>query len=194
MPRIINITGNIGSGKSSITKVFQSLNVPVFISDDVSKFILTNNLDIVKKISTTFGSEILDVKGIPDTKKLGAIVFNNPEKTKTINSILHPEVKAVFHRWLNKQTSAFIVRESALVFETGLYREPGITITVTCPFYERVNRVQKRNAISLNKIFERENKQWPEWEKAEKSDYVIDNYNQAVIPQVLKIAKEITLI
>jgi len=190
-PKIIGITGNIGSGKSTVAELFALYGWPIFKSDDVSKTILKKNVSVIEKIVSVFGETILNQDNSIDNKKLAAQVFRDGEKLNTLNSILHPEVKKFFNDWLNKQTSTYIIRESALLFETNINIESFKNITVTCPLEERVKRVLSRGGITKESIIEREKAQFSTEEKSSKSDYVIDNFNRPLLPQVTQIHDQI---
>ena len=115
----IGLTGGIGSGKSSISQIFKSLGVAVYNSDQISKNILLKNSEIRKKIIYLFGEKILTNKKI-DTKKISQIIFNDKEKLKSMNSIMHPAIKNHFKNWLKQQKGNYIIKESAIIFETKI--------------------------------------------------------------------------
>lgn len=192
LAKIIGLTGNIGSGKSTVSGLFEINNWPVFNADNASKFILQENSSIIKKIADLFGKEILEQTNKIDNKKLAQVVFTNNEKLNLLNSIMHPEVKNLFERWHKGQRSNFIVRESALLFETGIAIESFKNITVTCPFEIRLRRALKRDGAKEQDIINRENNQLPEIEKIKRSDFVIDNYNEPLIPQVFEVMEKIS--
>ncbi len=186
-PKIIGITGNIGSGKSTVAELFSLYGWPVFKSDDASKYILQNNKEIQEKIIAVFGDTILNEKKLIDNRKLAECVFHDEQKLVALNSILHPEVKIVFKKWITAQTSTFVIRESALLFEANINTESFRNITVTCPLEERVKRAVSRGGMSKESIVQREKAQFTSEEKSKRSDFVINNFNTPLLPQVKKI-------
>ena len=185
--RIINITGNIGSGKSTVSQIFKANGYPVFNSDFAAKSILTKNAYVVKKTNELLG----DKNGGSDlinTQKLAKVIFSQPVIRKKINELIHPLVENKFEKWCLLQNSIYVIRETALYFEAALNQTEGISITVLCPDYIRFERIKKRNGLSLHQFYKRELSQFSQWEKAENSDFIIMNSNdKLLIPQVEKI-------
>jgi dephospho-CoA kinase len=174
MTKIIGLTGGIGSGKSTIAKHIASLGIPVYIADDEAKKLM-NSSDIIAKIQTSFGSEVISNEKI-NREALAKIVFQNPEKLKILNSIIHPAVKLHFDNWLQSQKNhPFVVKEAAILFESGSYKDCDIIITVSAPIEERIHRVMKRDKSSKKAILNRINNQWTDEQRISKSDYVITN-------------------
>lgn len=174
MAKIIGLTGGIGSGKTTIAKYFQAKGVPVYIADDEAKKIMKNK-EVIGKIIDAFGVEILENKVI-NRSKLSSIVFNNPAKLKTLNSIIHPEVKAHFLEWVNQhQHFSFVIKEAAILFESGSYKDCDQIIVVTAPKETRIERVIKRDKISREEVEARMVNQWSDELKITLSDYLIQN-------------------
>jgi dephospho-CoA kinase len=187
MTKIIGLTGGIGSGKSTIAKHIASLGIPVYIADDEAKKLM-NSSDIIAKIQTSFGSEVISNDKI-NREALAKIVFQNPEKLKTLNSIIHPAVKIHFDNWLQLQKKhPFVVKEAAILFESGSYKDCDIIITVSAPIEERIHRVMKRDKSSKKAILNRINNQWTDEQRISKSDYVITNIT---LKEALKQTEEI---
>lgn len=179
MTKIIGLTGGIGSGKTMLAKHLLSLGIPVYIADDEAKKIL-NSKEVHNEILMNFGQDILQghSKQI-DTKKLAAIVFGNKEKLEKLNAILHPKVNANFKEWLqNHQSSILVVKEAAILFESGSYKDCDYIITVIAPIQIRIERVLKRDNTTIQKINERMTKQWSDEQRIIKSDFVIENIDQ----------------
>lgn len=178
MAKIIGLTGGIGSGKTTIAKYFQAKGVPVYIADDEAKKIMKNK-EVIGKIIDAFGVEILENKVI-NRSKLSSIVFNNPAKLKTLNSIIHPEVKAHFLEWVSQhQHFPFVVKEAAILFESGSYKDCDQIIVVTAPKETRIERVIKRDKISREEVEARMINQWSDELKITLSDYLIQNISIA---------------
>lgn len=189
---VVGLTGGIGSGKSVIGMIISDLGYPVFDSDLCGKQLLTENANVVKKITLLFGAKILSENGQPDRKKIAQRVFNNSRELEELNAIIHPEVNREFQTWKKAQISPFVVRESALLFETGFYKESYKNILVSCPVELRIARVMKRNSISREAVLERMKNQAPEEEKTKLADYIIVNDEKnAVLPQVWHIIKQL---
>jgi len=174
MTKIIGLTGGIGSGKTTIAKLFESEGVPVYIADTEAKKIMQLP-ETIEKISQVFGHDIIKNNQI-DSKGLSAIVFNHPEKLKTLNSIVHPLVKKHFDDWVNKNSkSPFVIKEAAILFESGSYKYCDKIITVTASEETRIKRVMERDNSSKKEVLDRIKNQWTDSQKIAKSDYVIEN-------------------
>ena len=146
MPKIIGLTGGIGSGKTTIAKHIEQLGIPVYIADIEAKKILETKI-IIDRISDAFGHDILENQKI-DRKKLSKVVFENPEKLKTLNSIIHPEVAKHFKNWVQEnQNHQIVVKEAAILFESGSYKNCDKVILVTAPKETRIQRVINRDNI-----------------------------------------------
>ncbi len=175
-PKIICLTGGIGSGKTTISNYFATFGVPIYIADDEAKK-LTNNPQIITRIQEVFGSEIF-VNHILDRKKLATIVFEDKSKLEQLNKIIHPAVQKHFEIWLQKYSeSKFIIKESAILFESGAYKKCDITITVVVSMEERIKRIIIRDKCTREEVLKRIQNQWTDEQKIEKSDYVIQNSN-----------------
>ena len=189
--KLIGITGGIGSGKSTIAKVFMSIGYPVYNSDTRAKELINSNEELINSIKLSFGDDLYNSQGL-DRKKMASIVFNNPEKLELLNSIIHPTVGKDFEKWIDSQNTSFILKEAAILFETGIYKSLHKIILVSAPQETRIERVIKRDNTNREEVLSRMNNQWSEEKKTELADYVIDNSgNKLVIPQVLEIIKQI---
>ena len=190
--RIIGITGGIGSGKSTIAKVFISMGFPVYNSDTRAKELINSNIDVIDSIKQEFGDDIYSSEGL-DRKKMASIVFSDSDKLQKLNSIVHPAVGLDFDKWANSQNTSFVLKEAAILFETGIYKSLDKTILVTCPKEERINRVIKRDSATKEAIEARMNSQWSEEKKKELADYIIDNSGEEmVIPQVISLINRLS--
>lgn len=189
--KLIGITGGIGSGKSTIAKVFMSLGYPIYNSDTRAKELINSNEELINSIKLSFGDNLYNSQGL-DRKKMASIVFNNPEKLELLNSIIHPAVGKDFENWVNSQNTTFVLKEAAILFETGIYKSLHKTILVSSSEETRIERVMKRDNTKQLEVLSRMKSQWNEEKKTKLADYVIDNSgNELVIPQVLAIIKEI---
>ena len=191
MTKIIGLTGGIGSGKTTIANYIKSLGIPVYIADDEAKKLLTNDT-IQRKIKNTFGETIF-VNNILSKEKLSKIVFNDPDKLKKLNSIIHPAVKAHFKEWLEDYKKVpMVVKEAAILFESGSDQDCDAVITVVAPINTRIERVENRDKISKQEVLNRIKNQWTDEMRLEKSDYSIENNDLTkAFQQVDEILKKI---
>lgn len=172
--KIIGLTGGIGSGKTTIANYFESLGVPLYIADDEAKKIL-NTPSAIKEIVSAFGEDIL-TNNLPDRAKIAALVFNSPDKLQKLNAIIHPKVSEHFKDWLEqRKDKKFVIKEAAILFESGSYKDCDKIILVTAPKEVRINRVMQRDGVTRDKVLERMGAQWDEEKKAGLSDYIINN-------------------
>ena len=188
----VGITGGIGSGKSTVCKIFKLFGVPVFEADSVAKELLDTNTKIKDALIRLFGKGIYIRDAGVDRKKLAEIIFNDDIQLSKVNAIIHPEVRNEFYRWLEKQDSPYIIHEAAILFESGFYKMMDFTLLVTAPETERIERVLKRDKLTPGQIKERIKKQWSDDEKRKLATIEICNYNtDLIIPQLIKIDKNL---
>jgi dephospho-CoA kinase len=182
MTKIIGLTGGIGSGKTTIAQYFKSLGVPVYIADDEAKKLLDNSA-VKKKIKEIFGEFVFENNTI-SKEKLASIVFQNPQKLSELNAIIHPAVKKHFQLWVaNHQNEPMLIKEAAILFESGSDQDCDKIITVVAPLETRIQRVISRDKTSKKAILNRINNQWTDEMRMAKSDYIIENID-------LKTAKQ----
>lgn len=194
-PKIIGLTGGIGSGKTTVANYFQSKGIPVYISDVEAKKVMAFP-EIISQIVAIFGTDILGENDTLNRDKLASIVFNNPDKLKQLNSIVHPAVKKHFEQWVgNNKNFPYLVKEAAILFESGSYKDCDAIITVCAPMETRINRVLERDASSREKVLQRINNQISDDERIAKSQYVItnENFDQTKIQMdnILNLLKDI---
>lgn len=174
MTKIIGLTGGIGSGKTTIANYLKSIGIPVYIADDEAKKVMQLP-EIVTQIKLEFGENVF-VNDLINTSKLAKLVFNNPEKLKQLNKIVHPAVKEHFDNWvLQHKDFPFVIKEAAILFESGSYQYCDKIITVIAPIETRIKRVINRDKTSREKVLDRINSQWTDEQKTSKSDFVITN-------------------
>jgi len=191
MTRIIGLTGGIGSGKSTVASYIASKGIPVYIADEEAKKLMDSK-QISTKIQAVFSENVLTLEGKLDRKKIATIVFNSPEKLSKLNAIVHPEVKKHFTNWLKLHKNApFIIKEVAILFETGGNLSCDNVILVTAPEEIRIQRAMKRDNVDRDSVLRRIQNQLPEEEKISKSDFVVNNIDLQntfiEIDQILKI-------
>lgn len=189
----VGITGGIGSGKSTVCRIFQLLGIPVYSADDRAKWLMEHESGLKSKIAAEFGQEAYTQEGALNRKYLADQVFSNPEKVKKINSMVHPAVGLDFENWAKEQNSPYVLKEAALLFETGSASQLDKLINVSSPLKVRVARVlmrdPHRSEAQINSIIDQ---QMPDEKKNELADFVIKNAeNKLLIPQVLEIHQKL---
>ena len=174
MSKIIGLTGGIGSGKTMIANYLKSLGIPVYIADEEAKKLM-KNAKVTQTIKNEFGSIVFDGDSL-NNEKLAQQVFSNPDKLKKLNSIVHPLVKRHFDKWVAKHKKfPYLIKEAAILFESGSYKDCDIIITVFTPIETRIQRVLERDKTNRESILKRIQNQLSDEERASKSDYVIQN-------------------
>ncbi|HOZ52124.1 MAG TPA: dephospho-CoA kinase, partial [Chitinophagaceae bacterium] len=183
----IGITGGIGSGKSTICKMFKLLGIPIFDADSEAKKLYDQNNELKEFIQITFGKKIYP-NGQFDRKALADIVFQSKEKLDLLNKKIHPMVQQQFELWMVEQQTNYVIKEAALLIESGSYKNLDSIILVSCPIEKRIERVVERDHASKEEILNRINKQMPEDQKRLFCKYeIVNNDHELVIPQVLKL-------
>lgn len=187
----VGITGNIGSGKTTVSKIFEVLGIPVFYADDAAKNVMVNDPVLIDAIKGTFGKISYFDDGTLNRKHIAAIVFNNEAELDKLNAIVHPATFRAFDSWLPKhQNAPYILKEAALLFESDSYKMCDKTIMVAAPLEMRIKRVMLRDGLPEEEILKREARQFTEEKKLKLADYSINNNEkELVIPQVLRLHK-----
>jgi len=191
MTKIVGLTGGIGSGKSTIAEYMHSKGIPVYIADDQAKKIM-DDPEIVKKVREIFDENVVENEKL-NRKKIAELVFSSPNLLQKLNEIIHPAVKESFDKWLkNNKKSNFVVKEAAILFESGSYKDCDKIILVTAPQEIRIERVMNRDKVSRDQVLDRMKNQWSDEQKAEFSDYIIDNTDLSIsLKEVDLILKEL---
>lgn len=184
----VALTGNIGSGKSTVIRIFETLDVPVFYADKEAK-LLYGQPEVKEAVRSAFGSSVFNDQNEVDFKKLAGVVFKDENALQKINEIIHPLVYQKYKNWLEEHREApYTLHEAAIVFENGLEHHYDMIINVSAPEPLRLERVTTRDGISPEQFYDRAGKQWPDDEKNKKSDFVIINDGKHfLIPQVMEI-------
>ena len=172
--KVIGLTGGIGSGKTTVAKMFIELGVPVYFADVEAKKIMVNSKNVRNKLIDAFG-EGTYLNGELNKKYLAEIVFNNKEQLTAINNIVHPEVENHFKNWLENQHAPFILQENALIFENNKQNDFDRIITVTAPIQDRMQRVKDRDKVTDEQILARIKNQMDVEFKIKNSNFVIHN-------------------
>lgn len=186
-PLKIGITGGIGSGKTLVSGVFQKLGAPTYNADDRAKWLMNNNTKIVIKVIDLFGPEAY-INGELDRSLIAEQVFKNKFLLEQLNAIVHPVVFSDFDEWYDAQTFPYVLKEAALLFESGSYRDLDAIITVDAPLEIRLKRASIRDQKSEDEIKGRIKNQYPNEIKVKAADFVINNDGiTPVLPQVLQL-------
>lgn len=187
----VGLTGGMGSGKSTVAKVFEVLGIPVYYADDAAKRLMNEDEILKARLKELFGEETY-TDGKLNRKHLSAIVFNNEEKLRLLNSIVHPATLRDADEWMRQQTTPYSIKEAALIFESGSQAQLDCVIGVFAPMAVRIQRVMKRDGSTRESVMARMGKQIDESIKMRLCDYVITNDEQElVIPQVIKIHEQL---
>jgi dephospho-CoA kinase len=192
-PLKVGITGGIGAGKSTVTQIFSILGIPVYHSDDRAKWLMANDPNLSQAIKQEFGAESFLPDGSINRIYLSEKIFNDREKIAKINSLVHPVVFEDFLSWTTAQNSPYVLKEAALIFETGGHKQLDFTINVSSPLKIRMARIllrdEHRSEEQVNHII---NHQMPDEEKNALADAVIKNTdNKLLIPQVLHLHEKL---
>jgi dephospho-CoA kinase len=187
----VGITGGMGSGKSYAAKIFEALSIPVFYADEESKSLLNTHQKVKQNLSSRFGMELYK-NNVLDRDFLAKQIFNNPKELAFVNSVVHPAVAERFLEWSAEQNAPYCLKEAAILFETGSYKELDKTILVVADKDLRVDRVMKRNDWSRQEVLARMKNQWTDSEKIPLADFVIyNNEKEMLTPQILKIHEDL---
>jgi dephospho-CoA kinase len=188
-PLQIGITGGIGSGKSLVSKIFACLGISVYDADSRAKYVMTTDRILIEQIQKEFGTLSYDSKGVLDRKYLAEKVFNDPMQLARLNALVHPRVKLDYENWVAVQNAPYVIKEAALLYESGSAMELDKIIAVYAPEALRIKRVLKRDTHrSAQAIADVMHNQMNDEEKRNKADFVIINDDtQLVIPQVLQL-------
>lgn len=184
----LGITGGIGSGKSTVCEIFRSLGIPVYSADDRAKALMTEDSELVKAVKTLFGSDAYLSDGSLNRGYIASIVFQDAQKLESLNALVHPAVFRDFARWSAEQKSPYVIKEAALMFESGSFRDLDYVATVSAPQKLRIERSMKRDNTNAEAIKARMKKQWSERQRLEAADFVLKNDGEhPLIPQVLEL-------
>ena len=187
MAKRLGITGGIGSGKTTVCRIFRVLGVPVFVADLEAKDLMDNDPDIRSKVNEIAGKDLY-VTGSLDRRELAELIFNSPEMLHQVNDAIHPAVLDRFDEWSDSSGEPYVIMESAILFEAKADTHVDRVLTLSAPVEERIARVMGRNDLSREQVLERIGNQLEDMEREEQSYYVINNADNAMIlPDILKI-------
>ena len=172
--KIVGLTGGIGSGKSAVLSVFSSLGVPCYQSDSSAKKLMHQDPELINQIKALFGDDLYEGEKL-NRGKLAEVVFDDKSKLESLNAIVHPRVKQDFQLFLSQQNAYYVIKEAAILFETGEAEHCDVTILVTAPEDIKIERVMKREKSKEEDIKSRMLHQWSDEKKTPMADYVINN-------------------
>ena len=186
----VGITGGIGSGKSTVARIFSTLNIPVYDADSHAKNLMTTDKILVAEIIREFGTLSYQSDGALDRKFLAEVVFNDPGKLSRLNSLVHPRVDLDFENWVSRQalSAPYVLKEAALLFNSEASKKLNKIIVVAAPTEVRIERIRRRDGRTDDQIKKIINQQMDQQEMEQRADYIIRNDgSELVIPQVLRI-------
>ena len=190
----IGLTGGIGVGKTFVADIFQKMGYTVFSADTEAKKCMQESKDLKSTVIQNFGDEMYK-NGVLQKEKLANIVFNNSEKLNELNQLVHPFVQLEFENWCKNQTSKFIIKEAAILFESRANKGLDAVICVSSAMEVRIKRVMERDNCSREKVMKRIAMQMPQETKEKLADFVIINAeNEKILPQILSVCKKIELL
>ena len=171
---VVGLTGGIGSGKSTVLNYFRERGYPCFESDEVGKKLL--EVELKETVLKLFGEEVYNAKGILDRKAISKKVFSNSKLLEALNNIVHPAVNETFEKFKKKhQDSPVIVKEAAILIESGSYKSCDIIVLVKAPLDERIKRIVARDSVNESEVIARIDNQWEDEKKEKYADYVVEN-------------------
>lgn len=187
----LGVTGGIGSGKTSVCRVFGVLGIPVFSADPEAQIIMNTDRSVINSINEIAGKDLY-TDGKLNKEELASLIFHDPELLKKVNSLVHPVVFEHFREWTDMQTTPYVIMEAAILFESGASKLVDRVATVVAPVEERIYRVIVRNKLTREQVTDRIKNQMDDEERIRLSDYIINNSeNEMIIPVILGIHEDI---
>jgi dephospho-CoA kinase len=186
--KLVGVTGGIGSGKSLVCRIFLVLGVPVFNADAEARMIAESEPEVMDAIRKRFGDDVYQDNRL-QRKKLAEKVFGQPSELEALNAIIHPAVRGQFSKWVaGHATHSYLIKEAAIMFESGTYKEMDFLVHVSAPVEMRIDRVMLRDGMSREEVMQRIGNQWPDKERERLSDHIIRNDDtELIIPQIIRL-------
>jgi dephospho-CoA kinase len=187
MAKRLGVTGGIGSGKTTVCRIFRVLGVPVFMADEVARSLMNSDSDIARGINS-IAEKDLYTAGELDRRELARMIFNQPDMLRKVNAVVHPAVLRNFEEWTSSQEVPYVIMEAAVLFESNADKIVDRVVSVSAPVEERISRVMGRSGMTRIEVLDRINNQLEDEEREEQSYYVVNNAdNEMIIPEILKI-------
>ena len=187
----VGLTGGIGSGKSTVAQLFEVLGIPVYYADEAAKRLMNTDEELKMTIKKNFGEPAYK-NDLLDRQYLASVVFNDAYKLELLNSFVHPATIRDAERWMQQQTTPYIIKEAALLFESGAAENLDHIIGVDAPLAVRIKRVMDRDEVSRDEVLKRINNQMDENIKLKLCDFIIiNNEQQMLIPQALELHQKL---
>lgn len=175
MAIIVGLTGGIGSGKTTVMKHIETLGYKVYYADEAGKRIMEQP-EMIRQVQNIFDEDVVDESGYLDRKRIASIVFNNPDKLTELNAVIHPAVARDFDKCIAELgKNEIVVKESAILFESGAYKNCDFIVLITAPEPVRIKRVVERDGISEEEVKNRINNQFSDAKKIKLSNFVVNN-------------------
>jgi len=183
----VGLTGGIGSGKSTVAAIFETLGIPVYYADKEAKRLMNEDQGLIQSVKNLLGEESY-INGILNREYIASVVFNEPKKLEQLNQLIHPLTITDSQNWLLQQSTPYAIKEAALIFESNSESHLDVIIGVTSPESLRIKRVMERDGIDETAVRQRMSRQMSEAEKIKRCDFVINNNESELItPQVIRI-------
>ncbi|MDR1864288.1 MAG: dephospho-CoA kinase [Bacteroidales bacterium] len=191
----VGITGGIGSGKTTVCKVFELLGVPVYYADERAKRLMDDDPDLKEKLNEYFGSRIYCPDGRLNRRLLAEIIFASPAALRKVNGWVHPAVERDFLQWCSRQETSCVMEESAILFESRAAQRFDKIILVAAPCRLRIRRVCSRDGAGEEAVRQRIHRQWSDRRKIPLADFVIRNdHRQPLLPQIIEIHRRLSVL
>lgn len=183
--KTIGLTGGIGSGKTTVARMFEEYGIPIYIADTEAKNLMHTSCEIRSELQQLLGENVYVDEQL-DRKFMADKIFNDKHLLEKVNNIIHPRVEAHFQEWKKKQNAPYCIKEVAILFENGSYKRCDKTILVVADEEERIARVMKRDGVKREKVLERMKNQWSDAKKIPLADYIINNQSLNAIKKEVK--------
>jgi dephospho-CoA kinase len=189
--KVIGLTGGIGSGKSVVARIFGCMGIPVFDADKHANSLYETDSELLREVAARFGSHMLTAEGKLNRQALASVVFSDEQALMALNALVHPRVGRKFLEWMGQQSGNVVIREAAILFESGSNTDCDAVILVSAPLQMRIERVMLRNGLNESEVRTRISRQWPEEILRKLSDVeIVNDERSLLIPQVLKVARQ----
>lgn len=194
MSIIVGLTGGIGSGKTTVAKLFEKHGIPIYIADDKAR-LLMDQPEVIEAVQQIFATSVINEYGKLDRTKIKQLVFEDKEQLEKLNQVVHPRVKKDFDQWVEQhKESPIVIKESAILFENGLDKTCDLVLLVVAPEEVRINRVMMRDGVSKEQVRKIIDNQMKDEEKAKRSQYIIENNNnKSLESNIIAIIRDINL-